>query len=58
MNKLFQRIQFFIECRDAESIESMGYLVKIVCHARNCTDELHFLWLYSALYFCICNEQP
>ncbi len=30
MNKLFQRIQFFVECRDAESIEPMGNLVKIV----------------------------
>ena len=29
MNKLFQRIQFFVECRDAESIEPMGNLVKI-----------------------------
>ena len=24
MNKLFQHIQFFVECRDAESIEPMG----------------------------------
>ena len=55
MNKLFQRIQFFVECRDAESIEPMGNLVKIVSHTRNCTDELHFFRLDSALYFCICN---
>ena len=32
---MFQRVQFFGECRDTESIESMGNLVKIVCHARN-----------------------
>lgn len=58
MNKLFQHIQFFVECRDAESIEPMGYLIEIVCHARNRTDELHFLWLDLALYFCICYELP
>lgn len=49
MNEDFECIQVFIKCRDAKGIEPMGYLIKIGCHARNRSDELHFFGLMHAL---------
>ena len=56
MNKLFQRIQFFVECRDAESIEPMGNLVKIVSHPRNAANELHIFGFDTTLYLSFGDE--
>lgn len=56
MNERFQCIQVFIEFSDAKGVEPMGYLIKIVSHARNRADELHLLGFDACLDFCFCDK--
>ena len=56
MNEDFECIQVFIEGINAKGIEPMSYLIEIICHARNRTDELHLFGFDACLDFCFCNE--
>ena len=39
-----------------KGIESMSYLIEIICHTRDCADELHIFGFDACLDFCFCNE--
>ncbi len=56
MDEDFECIQVFIECINTKGIESMGYLIEIVCHTRDCADELHLFGFDACLDFCFCDE--
>ena len=56
MNEDFECIQVFIEGINAKGIEPMSYLIEIICHARNRTDELHLFGFDACLDFCFSDE--